>query len=88
MKSLLIALLLCSPTFAQTSADDKRLRIQRQRAKAVAMIEQTAADAPLWDEKKISSRSTRARRRPAVERIADSIRQVAYTRMGIDRPGS
>lgn len=52
MKSLLILLLLCSPTLAQTSTDDKQLRIQRQRAQAVAMIEQTAADAPLWDDKK------------------------------------
>ena len=52
MKSFLILLLVCSATLAQTSPDEKQLKIKRQRTQAVAMIEQTAADAPLWDDKK------------------------------------
>lgn len=52
VKSLLILLMLCCPTVAQTQPNEAQLKLQRQRAQAVAMIEQTAIDAPLWDDKK------------------------------------
>lgn len=52
MKSLLILLMLCCPTMAQTQPNEAQLKLQRQRAQAVAMIEQTAIDAQLWDDKK------------------------------------
>jgi hypothetical protein len=44
--------MVCLTTSAQKSSNDKQLRIQSQRAQAVSMVEQTAADAPLWDDKK------------------------------------
>jgi hypothetical protein len=59
MKSLLILLMLCCPTMAQAQPTEAQLKLQRQRAQAVAMIEQTAIDAMLWDDKK-----------PAVEALA------------------
>jgi hypothetical protein len=52
MKSLLILLMVCCPATAQTQPNEAQLKLQRQRAQAVAMIEQTATDAPLWDDKK------------------------------------
>jgi hypothetical protein len=52
LKSLLILLMLCCSTMAQTQPTEAQLKLQRQRAQAVAMIEQTAIDATLWDDKK------------------------------------
>jgi tetratricopeptide (TPR) repeat protein len=51
--SLLLILLIAVEAFPQQIAtNEKELKRQRERAQAVLMIEQTAAEAPLWDDKK------------------------------------
>src|SRR5688572_33413084 len=51
--SLLLILLISVEVFPQQIAtNEKELKRQRERAHAVSMVEQTAAEAPLWDDKK------------------------------------
>lgn len=52
VRPFLFLLVLCAPVLAQTKTDPEQLKLVRQRAQAVAMIEETAADAPLWDDQK------------------------------------
>ncbi|MFY9621096.1 MAG: hypothetical protein WAQ99_14880 [Pyrinomonadaceae bacterium] len=51
--SLLLILLISVEAFPQQApTTEKELKRQRERAQAVSMVEQTAAEAPLWDDKK------------------------------------
>jgi len=51
--SLLLILLISVEALSQEVAtNEKELKRQRERAQAVLMVEQTAAEAPLWDDKK------------------------------------
>src|ERR1041385_6321707 len=51
--TLLLILLLSVEAFSQQAATNERdLKRLRERAQAVLMVEQTAAEAPLWDDKK------------------------------------
>src|SRR5688572_30476072 len=51
--SLLLILLISVEVFPQQIAtNEKELKRQREHAQAVSMVEQTAAEAPLWDDKK------------------------------------
>jgi hypothetical protein len=51
--SLLLILLISVEVLPQQPAkNEKELKRQRERAQAVLMIEQTAAEAPIWDDKK------------------------------------
>ena len=61
--TLLILLVVSLPVRSQepTPANEKELKRQRQRTQAISMVEQTAAEAPLWDDKK-----------PAVEALTDA----------------
>jgi hypothetical protein len=50
---LLLILLISVEAFSkQVATNEKELKRQRERAQAVLMVEQTAAEAPLWDDKK------------------------------------
>ena len=51
--SLLLILLISVEALPQRiPTNEKELKRQRERAQAVSMVEQTAAEAPLWDDKK------------------------------------
>src|ERR1041385_9476337 len=51
--TLLLILLLSVEAFSQQAATNERdLKRLRERAQAVLMVEQTAAEAPLWADKK------------------------------------
>jgi len=52
--TLLILLVVSFPVRSQepARANEKELKRQRQRTQAISMVEQTAAEAPLWDDKK------------------------------------
>jgi hypothetical protein len=54
LTSLLILVVLSSPPLRQegAAANEKQLKLDRQRARAVSMIEQVASEAVLWDNKK------------------------------------
>lgn len=49
---LLILLISVEALPQQVATNEKELKRQRERAQAVSMVEQTAAEAPLWDDKK------------------------------------
>ena len=49
---LLILLISFEALPQQTPTNEKELKRQREHAQAVSMVEQTAAEAPLWDDKK------------------------------------
>src|SRR5688572_30979827 len=51
--SLLLILLISVEALPQQApTNEKELKRQREHAQAVSMVEQTAAEAPLWDDKK------------------------------------
>src|SRR5688572_17326255 len=53
IRQILLLSLIADAVFPQQVAtNEKELKRQREHAQAVQMVEQTAAEAPLWDDKK------------------------------------